>query len=198
MTVTGTSTEVSSVTITPTYLGPPLAAGATLPPPTPTPNGTPSPAAAVSPGASVGPSPTPTPQPTTTATAADGTFTFTLQLAPGRWQLAIVGTGPNGVHSAPVTRSVTVPFKGLTVVIQAKGAAVWVAYYHDGVTGSAGVVRPNGWTTTVVGSKYVCVNTTRPTLVFITVNGKSYGAISSFGGRRAYIDASGVRNVSSC
>jgi len=197
VTVTGTSMEVSSVTITPTYLGLPLAAGATLPPP-PTPNGIPSPAATVSPGASAGLSPTSTPQPTTAATAADGTFTFTLQLAPGGWQLTIVGTGANGVHSAPVTRSVTVPFKGLTVVIQAKGSAVWVAYYHDGVTGSAGVVRPDGWTTTVVGSKYVCVNTTRPTLVFITVNGKSYGAISAFGGRRAYIDASGVRNVSSC
>jgi cytoskeletal protein RodZ len=197
VTVTGTSTDVSLVTITPTYLGSPLAPGATLPPPTSSAAAT-SPAAAVSPGASVGPSPTPGPQPTTTATAADGTFTFSLQLTPGRWQLAIVGTNSKGVHTTPVTRTITVPYKGLNVVIQLKGGSASVSYFHDGVTDDSGTVHPDGWSVTVVGSRYVCINTTRPNLVFVTVNGVSYGPVSGFGGRRVYIDANGVKSVSSC
>ena len=199
VTVTGTSTEVSSVTITPTYLGLPLAPGATPPPATPTaPPAAPSPAASVAPVASAGPSATPAPQPMTTATAADGSFTFSLQLTPGRWQLAIAGTTAKGIQTAVATRTISVPYTGVNVVIVVQGGSAWVAYFHDGVTVNSGTVQPDGWTATVVGTKYVCVNTTRPTLVSITVNGNAYGAISTLGGRRAYIDANGPKNVASC
>jgi len=35
--------------------------------------------------------------------------------------------------------------------------------------------------------------------VYITVNGTSYGAVNTLGGRRAFIDTSGVpKNVDSC
>ncbi len=159
--MTGTSTDVSSVTITPTYLGPPLAPGATPPP-----RDADAPAAvhksrrlglAWRVGRTV-------PHAGAAAyddrTAADGTFTFSLQLTPGRWQLAIVGTSAKGVHTTPVTRTITVPYKGLNVVIQLKGGSASVSYSHDGVTDDSGTVHPDGWSVTVVGSKSVCINTT--------------------------------------
>jgi len=196
VTVTGISTEVASVVLTPTYLGPPLRAGATPPPATPSASAVAGPS--VAPGASPGPTPTAGPQPMTAATAADGTFSFTLQLTPGRWQLALVGTSPNGLKTAPVTRTVSVPFKGITVLIQVKGGSALVAIYHDGITDNPGHTQAAGWSRTVVGTKYVCIRSTRPGYVLITVNGTSYGPISGFGGQRAYIDVNGPRNISSC
>jgi hypothetical protein len=62
---------------------------------------------------------------------------------------------------------------------------------------NAGV--PNGWSITIVGTKYVCVQSPKSNLVFITVNGTPSVAISTLGGRRAYVDTSGVpKNVDSC
>ncbi len=197
VTITGISTEVASVVLTPTYLGPPLAAGATPPPATPSASATAA-GASVAPGGSPGPTPTAGPQPITTATAADGTFSFTLQLNPGRWQLSLVGTSPNGIKTAPVTRAVSIPFKGITVLIQIKGGSASLAIYHDGITVSPGYSQASGWSTTVVGTKYVCIRSARPAYVYITVNGTSYGPISGFGGQRAYIDVNGPRNVNSC
>jgi hypothetical protein len=204
-TVTGISTEVASVSLTPIYLGPPLAPGASFPPPTPTPapSASPSgpdqtPAASVSPGASPGASPTPGPLPMSAATAADGTFTFTMQLNPGRWQLKLVGTSPKGVSTAASSRTITVPFKGLTVLIQIKGGPASISFSHDGITDSPGYIQADGWQQSISAKNWVCIKSTKPQLVFITVNGASYGAISGFGGQRAYIDAAGPRNANSC
>jgi cytoskeletal protein RodZ len=195
--VTGISTEVASVTLTPTYLGPPLAAGASAPPVLPSPSAaSPNPSASTSPGPSLSPSPSPTPGPTplTAATAADGTFTFSLQLKPGRWKLTLVGISARGVTTASLARMITVPFTGVSVLIQIKGGSAGIAFYHDGVTDSPGYSQADGWSATVVGKKYVCISTSRPQLVFITVNGLYYGAVSTFGGRYAYIDNTGPRN----
>ncbi len=201
VTVTGISTEVASVTLTPTYLGPPLAAGASSPPvvPSPSPSPTPSasPTASVGPSASIlpSPSPTPGPKPLTAATSADGTFTFSLTLTPGKWKLSIVGTSPRGAATTALSRNVTVPFTSVSVLIQIKGGAASLAIYHDGVTDSPGYSQKDGWSATVVGKKYVCINSTRPQLVFITVNGLYYGAIITFGGHYAYIDLNGPKNA---
>lgn len=197
VTVTGISTEVASVTLTPTYLGPPLAAGASAPPAVASPSAaSPNPSASVSPGPSVSPTPSPTPGPTplTAATAGDGTFTFTIQLKPGRWKLTIVGTSARGVTTTSLSRTVTVPFNGVSVLIQIKGGSAGIAFYHDGITDSPGYSQADGWSATVVGKRYVCISTSRPQIVFITVNGLYYGAVSTFGGRYAYIDTTGPRN----
>lgn len=194
--VSGVSTEVSSVTLTPTYVGPPLAAGATLPPPTPTPKAA---VPGVSPGASpaaAGASRPPTVEPTSTGTAADGTFSFSVQLTPGRWQLTLVGIGAKGDHTKAVTRTVSVPFKGVNVLIEVKGGDGWLKYFRDGVAIDSNTYS-DGYSVTVVGNKSVCVLVGNGN-VYITVNGTSYGAVTSFGGTHAYIDASGPRDVSSC
>jgi cytoskeletal protein RodZ len=210
VTITGISTEVTTVTLTPIYLGPPLAPGTTMPPPPPTaapavasPSSGPSPSptstAVGSPGPSVAPtpSPTPPPQPMSVATAGDGTFSFNVQLNAGRWQLKLVGTSPKGINTAPVSRSINIPFKGLTVLIEIKGGQAGIAVYHDNLTDTPRYTQSNGWKLTVVARKYVCVSTTKPALVYITVNGTSYGAASAFGAV-TYIDANGARAASSC
>jgi cytoskeletal protein RodZ len=203
VTVTGISTEVASVTLTPTYVGPPLAAGASAPPVVPSPSPSPSSSPSLAPSPPAGssasilpsPSPTPGPAPLTAATAADGTFTFSIQLNPGRWKLSIVGTSPKGSATTALSRTSTVPFSSVSVLIQIKGGSASVAFYHDGITDSTGYNQAAGWSATVVGKKYVCVSTSRPQLVFITVNGLYYGAVSTFGGRSAYIDLKGPKNA---
>jgi hypothetical protein len=59
--------------------------------------------------------------------------------------------------------------------------------------------EPDGWTYTVTATKYVCIQAYPPSIVFISVNGTSYGSISTFGANHAIIDTTGVpQNISSC
>ncbi len=205
VTVAGITTQVTTVTVTPIYMGPPTAPGATAPPPTaaplPTPLGTPLlPASSASAGASAGPSAPPGPGPTSANTNADGTFSIPLSLAAGRWQLSITGSNPSGSVAPAVVRTISVPYKGINVVIQIKGGRSSMAYFHDGVNDDySGNVQADGWTRTVVATKYVCVNVNQPSHVYLTVNGTLYGPISTFGGTHAYVDTSGVpKNVGQC
>jgi hypothetical protein len=203
VTVAGTTTLVTTVTVTPIYMGPPTAAGATIPPATAAPLPTPSappllPTASASAGASAGPTAPPGPGPTSVNTNADGTFSVLLSLTPGRWQLSIAGSNPSGSVAPAVFRTIVVPYNGINVVVQVKGGDASLYAAHDGVVdANAGV--PDGWSITIVGTKYVCIQSSKSNLVYITVNGTSYGAVNSLGGRRAYIDTSGVpKNVDTC
>ncbi len=203
--VTGTTTDVATVTVTPTYLGPPLAPGSTAPPaPSPTAAARSAlPSAGASAGASAsasaGPSVAPGPQPASTKPGADGTFAVDLTLTPGRWQLSLVGLSPTGAVTKPVLRTVSVQYTGINVMVQVKGGSASVGVFHDGVVDSATVTQADGWSFTVAGSRYVCVvSGSRPNRVYITVNGTPYGPISGFGGTHAYIDAKGPRNIAAC
>ncbi len=201
LTVAGTSTLITTVILTPVYLGPPPAAGATSPPPSSSPLQTPIlPASSASPGLSVGPTVAPGPGPSSTNTNADGTFSFALGLTAGRWQLTIAGSNPSGSLAPPVTRTIVVPYKGINVVIQIKGGTSSMAYFHDGVTDDdSGSVQTDGWTRTIVATRNVCINVNTPSHVYLIVNGISYGPVSTFGGRHAYVDTSGVpKNVEKC
>jgi cytoskeletal protein RodZ len=198
VTVAGTSTFVTTVLVTPVYMGPPAAAGATIPPATAAPLPSPVLGASPSAGASAGPTAPPGPGTTSVNTNADGTFSVPLSLTPGRWQLNISGTNPSGGTAPAVVRTIVVPFTGVNVLIEVKGGAATLYAYHDGVTDAQALV-PDGWSIRIVGTKYVCINTPKASLVYITVNGASSVAISTLGGRRAYIDTSGIpKNVNSC
>jgi cytoskeletal protein RodZ len=202
--VSGTSSLVTSITLTSTYLGPPPAPGATIPPstvtPTPSVSASPSAGPTGSPSGSAGPSPTPAPTPATVKAAADGTFVASLQLNPGRWQLTIVGVDSSGHPTAALSRTVVVPYKGLNIVILVDGnGGACPNYFVDGGAQKGGC-SPTGFTTTVTANKSFCINVPgRPDFVFLTVNGTALGAVSKFGGQRVYIDTtSGARKVSSC
>jgi hypothetical protein len=197
VTVTGTSNMVNTVTLTQVLVGGPLAAGATLKPATPTPV----PASAGT-NPTLAPGATATPKPQTAAVnPSDGSFTFTVTLTPGLWQLVVVGTGAKEVQTKPVSRTVSVPYKGIYVQIWVKGGtATAIHVAHDGkIDIPANSTEPDGWTYAVTGSSYVCISAYPPNLVFIAVNGTSFGAISSFGGQHARVEASGVPfNVTTC
>lgn len=200
--VTGTTNLVSKVTLTPTLVGGPLPAGATLPPATPTP-------VLVSPGPTAsGVSTSPVPSATAASQAlsadvgADGSFSFTLKLRPGRWQLAVVGTATKGgTLTKSVSRTVSVPYTGIYVEIVVKnGDASAVYVVHDGVPDVAvNSSESVGWTHVVTASKSVCISAYPPGNVYISVNGTSYVPISTFGGQHALIDTTlAPKNVDSC
>lgn len=201
--VTGTSTLVGSVTITSTYLGPPPAPGATLPPTLPSgaPGASPAAGASPAPGASAGPNGSPGPAPTTVRPGGDGSFAFDLQLTPGRWQLTIVGLNALGSPTPSVSRTIAVPYQGLNVTIQITGAGTLgacISYFVDGVQTQG--CSADGYQITVTPSKTFCIYVkNRPSVVFLSLNGAPLGSVSQFGGNRVYIDfVKPPRNVSTC
>jgi cytoskeletal protein RodZ len=200
--VSGTSALVASVTLTPTYLGPPPAPGATIPPaPTAGASVSSAPTAAPtgSPGASAGPSPSPGPTPATVNPGADGAFTFALKLNPGLWKLTIVGSSTNGRAATPVSRTVVVPYKGLYVTIEVKGGEARMRYAGDGAAIDSSTY-PDGYKLTLQLNKWFCVLVSgQPGRVFVTVNGTSLGPVSKYGGTHLYVDTtSAAKNVAGC
>jgi hypothetical protein len=196
--ITGFGIDVSTVTLTTTYLGPPLAAGATFPPPTaasaaPVAHSS----ASASASASIGPSGSAGPQPKSAGTAADGTFALATQLDPGRWQLTIVGTTAKGIATKAVTRTINVPYKGVNLTIEVKGGDAWFKYWRDG-TAIDSSTFVDGYKVSIVGTKTACVYTARPDIVFITFNGTSYGPVKTWGGQRVAFDINGPRYTASC
>lgn len=192
VTVTGTTILVSSVTLTMTYLGAPLAAGSTLAPASPTP-------AIPSPSASdAAASASPGPAPVEAKTGADGSFTMTVPMAPGRWKLTLVGSTAGGGVTKGVSRALNVTYKGINVTVQVRGKDATIHVNHDD-TVDANALVPDGWSINVVGSKLVCVSSKyQAASVFISINGAPFVPISTYGGWHAYIDANGPRNVSTC
>jgi cytoskeletal protein RodZ len=183
VTITGTSTLVSSVNLTTAMVGPPLFAGATMPP-TPTAGTTPAPGL-------------PT---TSTAASADGTFQFAVPLQPGLWRLTIVGVTTTGAKTTAVTKTISIPYKTLTVSIRVVGGTSAVTIYQDGLLTLRSVNHPNGWSKTVSANRSVCLLAGKPSLVYLTVNGSSIGSMASVGGslRHVLIDAKGARGVAGC
>ena len=134
----------------------------------------------------------------TTNTLADGSFSFTVHLKPGRWLLTMVGEGPTGNKTQPVSRQVNVQYTGVNVLIQVSGGDASMYVVRDGEVDYRWQPEPDGWSTTVAAKTYVCVTTREPDNVLITFNGRSYGSISSLGGDHVYIDSRGPRSVDSC
>ena len=220
VTITGTSSFVTDVTLTTTYLGVPPAPGATLPPsqgsaaPGTSPSVSGSAGASALPGASATParasagasanpsagaSAPPAPAPATTSVTATGEFNFSFQLPAGVWRLSLQGQDTQGHKSVVVSRTVAVPFTGVVVLIEVKGAGgAWMAYYRDGVAIGTNNY-PNGYKVTVSAKQNVCIRTGKASNVYVTVNGVSVGTVAKFGGIRLFIDATHPpKNVSAC
>ena len=191
VTVTGTSIDVSSVTLTATLLGPPLYAGSSLAPPTPIATGP------TLPGASPpGPTGTPVVLQAVTKVGADGTFTVTMTLTPGRYLMTLVGATSTGARTKAVSRALNVQYKGINVLVQIRGGNATVAVTHDGVLDTPPLSQADGWSLKVVATRYVCVaSASGGSNVYVTINGTFYGPITTFGGSRVYVDAKGPRNV---
>ena len=143
-----------------------------------------SPGASVSPGTKATPSPAPTPAapaPVTLTVGSDGAFTTPFELTTGTWQLTISATSTEG-RTSTITRTVTVAYKGVNLVVTIKGRA-WLKVWVDGVldpsTGAAGKVYGDGKVLTFSGKQSVEVRTGSSGSTYFTLNGTSLGHLGA-------------------
>jgi hypothetical protein len=195
VTVKGSTVSITSVTVTPTYVGPPPAPGATptpvktagpsptvqptlMPLPTATPLPTPTPTATSSAGPSPSPSASTGPAATTVIPTIDGKFTASLHLTAGRWELSIVGSNDTGQSPAPVVVNIVVTVGQLTVVIEIPRGNAMLKIWTDGVVvqGYPKVVS-KGAKITIAASESVWIRTSQMAHTYVTINGKPYGLL---------------------
>jgi hypothetical protein len=116
--------------------------------------------------------------------ADDGTFSAPLELTQGRWSITITATSGEG-KTAALTRTVTVAYRGVNVVVNVNGGDAWLKVWVDGVLDpsipSSGKVVQNGRTVTFTGTTSVEVRTGSSGYTQFTVNGVSLGALGKPG-----------------
>jgi cytoskeleton protein RodZ len=154
--VRGSTTDATSVSVSAAYVGP-------------------------APGQPKPPSPTPAAiPPTNVKLAEDGSFSTAVDLTEGRWTITVTAAGEEG-KSTTLTRTVTVVYQGISVVVEIKTSRTWLKVWVDGVvspsTGAGGKVFAAGKTLTFRGERLVEIRTGKMNTTFVTVNGTSYGAL---------------------
>ena len=161
--VEGTTTNASNVEVAATWLGP------------------------ASPG--IGPTPgpaasAPSVAPVTVAVKEDGTFANPLELTSGRWSITVTATSPEG-KSASLTRTVTVAYKGVTLVITIRGSNTWLKVWVDGVVdpelSASGKTIAAGKTLTYTGKQKIEVRTGSSGSTSFTLNGTNIGSLGKSG-----------------
>lgn len=167
--VEGTSSNALLVVVTATYLGPPDGSKPTATP-TPAPTPTPVPGASAAPPAGA----------RTVAVADDGSFTTPLELTEGRWSIQVTATSPEG-KATSLTRSVTVAYTGVNLVVSIVGGDVWIKVWVDSVLDpsipAGGKVYSDGRTLTFTGKTSVEVRSGSSGYTQFTLNGVTLGAL---------------------
>jgi len=178
--VEGTTTNAAKVVVRATWLGP--SDGSTpTPSPLPTPTAVPDPSASPGPAASEAPT---VPDGVTVPIAADGSFASPLELTEGRWSITITATSPEGKTSS-LTRTVTVAYSGVNLVVTIDGGKAWLKVWVDGVLDESipqsGKVVQAGTTLTFTGITSVEVRTGSSGFTHFTLNGVALGALGKPG-----------------
>ena len=173
--VQGTTTNATTVRVLSTYLGPPDGSA----PPTAAPS-----VAPTTPPASGSPTPSgsapPEDEGITVEVADDGSFTTPLELTEGRWSITITATSAEG-RTASLTRTVTVAYEGITLVVKVDGGSAWMKVWVDGVVdprfGASGDTKGSGETFVFSGATSVEVRTGSSGFTHFTLNGVALGAL---------------------
>ena len=177
--VEGVTTNAKSIVVSATYLGAPGSTVTVTPAPTTAPAATPT----LGPGATPGPTATPA-NTTTVDVAEDGSFSTPLELTQGRWSITITATSAEG-KTASLTRTVTVAYKGVNLVVNVSGGDAWLKVWVDGVldpqTPPSGRVYSNGRTLTFTGTTSIEVRTGSSGYTKFTLNGVVLGALGKPG-----------------
>jgi cytoskeletal protein RodZ len=158
--VAGTTTNATSVTVTTAYLG---AEGASA---------TPEPDASAEPGPN-----------RTITVAGDGTFEFPpLELTTGRWAVTVTATSEQG-QTATQTRNIVVAFRGVNLVVSIRGGPAWIKVWVDGQLEGplSGRVISAGRTLTFSGEESIEVRTGSSGSTHFTLNGDSLGSLGPSG-----------------
>jgi hypothetical protein len=177
--IDGTTTNARTVTVTARFLGADVTGAAPTPGPTAVP-----PTAEPGSSGDPGPSPGATPDPGTTVdVAADGTFSLPpLELTAGRWAITITATSGEG-KTASLTRTITVAYSGVNLVVSIKGGPAWIKVWIDGtlVGPQGGSVYSSGKTLTFSGTTSIEIRTGSSGNTRFTLNGVSLGALGKDG-----------------
>jgi hypothetical protein len=116
--------------------------------------------------------------------AADGSFASPLELTEGRWSITITATSPEGKTSS-LTRTVTVAYSGVNLVVTIDGGKAWLKVWVDGVLDESipqsGKVVQAGTTLTFTGITSVEVRTGSSGFTHFTLNGVALGALGKPG-----------------
>lgn len=168
--VEGQTTNATTVVVRALLLGPP---DGSSPAPTVAPT--------VTPGAGPSTSPSPgEPGGVTVEVADDGTFSTPLELTEGRWSITITATSAEG-KTASLTRTVTVAYKGVNLVVAIEGGNAWLKVWVDGALDpsipQSGKVFRAGQTLTFSGTTSVEVRTGSSGFTRFTLNGVPLGAL---------------------
>ena len=135
-------------------------------------------AGAPEPGADASP---PVPGAMDIAVETDGTFSGSYELTTGQWRLTVTSTG-DANRQTSLTRTITVAYTGVNVLVELKGGRVWLRVRVDGELAketptTAGVVFEDGTKLTFTADELVEIRAGVPSRVLVTVNGVSYGAL---------------------
>jgi Helix-turn-helix domain/Glucodextranase, domain B len=160
--VAGKATNAATVVVSATYVGP---------------SGPPD-------GGKVTPAPPPVPPSVTATVGDDGTYNTPYELTAGKWMITVTASGPDG-KTAALTRAVTVGYKGVNMVVRAKGGRAWIKVWVDGKldpgVGAAGQVISNGKSLKFTGKDSIEVRTGSSGVTQFTLNGTSLGTLGRSG-----------------
>jgi hypothetical protein len=107
-----------------------------------------------------------------------------LELSAGRWSITVAAESAEG-KAVSITRTVTVQYRGVTLVVTVKGGRAWLKVWVDGkldpTIGAAGQVVGDGRSLTFTGQTSVEVRTGNSGATAFTLNGQSLGTLGSSG-----------------
>lgn len=130
------------------------------------------------------PAPPATPEPATIALADDGSFELPFDLTAGRWALTVTASSADSKVTT-LTRTVSVAYEGINVVVDIEGGRAWLKVWVDGKVderlGAAGRVYANGKTLSFSGDEVIEVRTGNMSATYFTVNGTDLGRLSDAG-----------------
>jgi cytoskeletal protein RodZ len=160
--IAGKATNAATVVVSATYVGPSGAPG----------------------GSKATPVPPPAPPSVTAKVGDDGTYSTPYELTTGKWTITVTASGPDG-KTAALSRNVMVGYKGVNLVVAAKGGRAWVKVWVDGkldpTVGAAGTVIANGKSLKFTGQRSVEVRTGSSGVTQFTLNGTSLGSLGKSG-----------------
>ncbi len=132
-------------------------------------------------GSKAPPSPAPPPM-QSASVGSDGTFSVPYTLRAGKWTLTVTAAGSDG-KTTSLTRTVTVAFKGVNLVVAIKGGSAWIKVWEDGVVdqtiGAGGKTYNDGKTLTFTGQTTIEVRTGKSSVTYFTLNGQSLGSLGA-------------------
>jgi hypothetical protein len=129
------------------------------------------------------PQPTPAAPPAQNGTVgSDGTFSVPFNLTAGKWTLTVSAAGSDG-KATSLTRSVTVNYQGVNLVVSIKGGSAWLLVWEDGVIdkkiGAGGKTEKTGTVLTFTATNTIEVRTGKSSITFFTLNGRSLGSLGA-------------------